>query len=136
MQVKACKCGPDYIDPMFHKRVSGVPCTNLDPFFCDENLLKYLLCKNCRQITVIEGVMGYYDGTSREGTDNSTFTVADITDTPVILVVDGKASGASLLAALEGFLHFVPESHIKGVLFNRMTPMNYQSIRSLMQKLF
>ena len=136
MQVKACKCGPDYIDPMFHKRVSGVPCTNLDPFFCDENLLKYLLCKNCRQITVIEGVMGYYDGTSREGTDNSTFTVADITDTPVILVVDGKASGASLLAALEGFLHFVPESHIKGVLFNRMTPMNYQSIRALMQKRF
>ena len=136
MQVKACKCGPDYIDPMFHKRVSGVPCTNLDPFFCDENLLKYLLCKNCRQITVIEGVMGYYDGTSREGTDNSTFTVADITDTPVILVVDGKASGASLLAALEGFLHFVPESHIKGVLFNCMTPMNYQSIRALMQKRF
>ena len=136
MQVKACKCGPDYIDPMFHKTVSGVPCTNLDPFFCDENLLKYLLGKNCGEIAVIEGVMGYYDGTSREGTDNSTFTVADETDTPVILVADGKASGASLLAAIEGFLHFVPESHIKGVLFNRMTPMNYQNIKALMQKRF
>ena len=37
IKVKACKCGPDYIDPMFHRRVSGIPCTNLDPFFCDEN---------------------------------------------------------------------------------------------------
>ena len=53
--VKACKCGPDYIDPMFHKTVTGVPCANLDPFFCGEDLLGYLLCKNAGEsITVIE----------------------------------------------------------------------------------
>ncbi|MBR5927254.1 MAG: cobyrinic acid a,c-diamide synthase, partial [Spirochaetia bacterium] len=137
LSVKACKCGPDYIDPMFHKTVSGVPCTNLDPFFCDRNLLKYLLCDNSgEQITVIEGVMGYYDGTSRNGTDNSTFTVAEKTDTPAILVVDAKSSGASLLAAVEGFLHFVPDSRIKGVLFNRISPMNYKNITALMHDRF
>lgn len=134
IRVKACKCGPDYIDPMFHKTVSGVPCTNLDPFFCDENLIKYLLCDNDgQQITVVEGVMGYYDGTGTGGTDNSTFTVADQTDTPVILVVDAKSSAASTVASIEGFFHFVPESHIKGVLFNRITPMNYKSIAALMR---
>ena len=133
IKVKACKCGPDYIDPMFHKRVSGISCTNLDPFFCDKNLLKQLLCSNGgEQITVIEGVMGYYDGTSQEETDNSTFTVADKTDSPVILVVDAKGSAASLIAVIEGFLRFVPESHIKGILFNRMTQINYQAVKSLM----
>ena len=137
MRVKACKCGPDYIDPMFHKRVSGVPCTNLDPFFCDDNLLRHLLCSNeGEQITVIEGVMGYYDGTSREGADNSTFTVADQTDTHVILVVDAKGSAVSLLAIIEGFLNFVPESRIKGILFNRMTPMGYQTVKAMMHDRF
>ncbi len=137
ISVKACKCGPDYIDPMFHKAVSGVSCTNLDPFFCNENLLRFLLCDNSgEQITVIEGVMGYYDGTSRGGTDNSTFTVADQTDTPVILVVDAKSSAASLLATIEDFLHFVPESHIKGVLFSRISPVSYQRISELMHNRF
>ena len=137
LTVKACKCGPDYIDPMFHKTVSGVPCTNLDPFFCNGNLLKYLLCCNTGEhFTVIEGVMGYYDGTGMGNTDNSTFTVADQTDTPVILVVDAKSSAISALAVIEGFLRFVPESHIKGVLFNRMSPMNYQNIKALMSDRF
>ena len=134
MSVKACKCGPDYIDPMFHKTVSSIPCTNLDPFFCDADLLKYLLGDNSsEQITVVEGVMGYYDGTGTGGTDNSTFTVADQTDTPVILVVDAKSSAASTIASIEGFLHFVSDSHIKGVLFNRISSMNYKSITALMR---
>ncbi len=135
-RVKACKCGPDYIDPMFHKKVSGISCTNLDPFFCDKNLLKYLLCKSSGEITVIEGVMGYYDGTSHKGTDNSTFTVAEQTDTPVILTVDAKGSASSLLAVIEGFLHFVPESYIRGVLFNRMTPGSYKTVKAMMQDRF
>ena len=137
LAVKACKCGPDYIDPMFHKTVSGVPCTNLDPFFCNKDLMRYLLCRNAGEdITVIEGVMGYYDGTGPDGTDNSSFTVASRTETPAILVIDGKSSAASLLAAAEGFLHFMPESRIMGVLFSRMSPMNYKNVSGLMQKRF
>ena len=131
--VKACKCGPDYIDPMFHKNVTGVSCANLDPFFCDENLLKYLLCQNAGdQITVIEGVMGYYDGTGKTGSDNSTFTVAKRTDTPVVLVVDAKGASASLLAVIEGFLNYAPDSRIKGVFFNRISEMNYRNVTRMM----
>ena len=64
IDVGAAKCGPDYIDPMFHRSVIGAPSTNLDPFFFDGNTLRFLLAENAvgREITVIEGVMGYYDG--------------------------------------------------------------------------
>ncbi|MBR6348997.1 MAG: cobyrinic acid a,c-diamide synthase, partial [Lachnospiraceae bacterium] len=118
LDVKACKCGPDYIDPMFHTSVLDIPCTNLDPFFCDRQLITHLLSENAgADITVIEGVMGYYDGTGEDGTDNSTFTVASATSSPVILVVNARGAAASLLAVIEGFLDFMPASGIKGILF-------------------
>lgn len=127
--VTACKCGPDYIDPMFHESVLGIPSANLDPFFCDGNLLNYLLSESGDGLAVIEGVMGYYDGTVSSGTDNSTFTVAERTDTPVILVVNAKGASASLLAVIEGFLNFVPDSRIKGVIFNNITAMTYAMMK-------
>ncbi|MBQ9428522.1 MAG: cobyrinate a,c-diamide synthase, partial [Clostridia bacterium] len=108
--------------------VTGLPCTNLDPFFCDENLLKTLLCReNQAQITVIEGVMGYYDGTGADGA-YSTYSVASATKTPVVLVANAKGASASLLATLSGFLDFMPDSRICGVLFNRATEMQYQTL--------
>lgn len=127
--VTAAKCGPDYIDPMFHESVLGIGSANLDPFFCDENLLRTLLGGSGGEMTVIEGVMGYYDGTGENGTDNSTYTVAAKTDTPVILVVNGKGASASLLAVIEGFLRFVPDSRICGVIFNNITAMTYAMLK-------
>lgn len=64
LKLASFKCGPDYIDPMFHKKIIGVSSRNLDSFFCDDNTLKYLLSENSkdRDISVIEGVMGFYDG--------------------------------------------------------------------------
>ena len=127
--VTSCKCGPDYIDPMFHESVLGIPSANLDPFFCDGNLLRTLLAESGGEMTVIEGVMGYYDGTGADGMDNSTFSVAEKTDTPVILVVNAKGASASLLAVIEGFLNFVPDSRIKGVIFNNITAMTYAMLK-------
>ena len=64
--LKPCsfKCGPDYIDPMFHSKVIGAKSRNLDTFFADGDILRYILADNSRDcdIAVIEGVMGYYDG--------------------------------------------------------------------------
>ena len=62
--VRAFKCGPDYIDPMFHEQVIGAPSCNLDPFFTEEETTQYLFCKHAagHDISVLEGVMGYYDG--------------------------------------------------------------------------
>ena len=137
IKARSCKCGPDYIDPMFHRSVLGIPSSNLDPFFCDTDLLRYL-SQNCGEdtVTVIEGVMGYYDGTGEDGTDNSTYTVASKTETPVILIVNAKGAAVSLLAAVEGFLNYRSDSNIAGVLFSRMSPMNYKNVSGLMKKRF
>ena len=66
LSVAAAKCGPDYIDPMFHSRIIGAKSSNLDPFFFDENTLRFLLAQNASgcDVTVIEGVMGYYDASA------------------------------------------------------------------------
>ena len=81
LKVGAFKCGPDYIDPMFHSRVIGVKSSNLDLFFFQENTLKYLLAKNGsgRDISVIEGVMGFYDGMSLTTTTASTYEISQVT---------------------------------------------------------
>ncbi len=129
--LSAAKCGPDYIDPMFHEAVLGIPSSNLDPFFCGGGLLRAGLAGTPGALCVVEGVMGYYDGTGADGTENSTFTVARETGTPVVLVVNGRGAYASLLALIEGFLNFVPESGIRGVLFSNVTAMTYEGLKKL-----
>ncbi|HBB28138.1 MAG TPA: cobyrinic acid a,c-diamide synthase, partial [Clostridiales bacterium] len=62
LKTASFKCGPDYIDPMFHGEIIGSKSSNLDAFFCDDDTIRYLLYKNgssC-EISVIEGVMGFY----------------------------------------------------------------------------
>ncbi len=135
--VSALKCGPDYIDPMFHQAVLGVPSANLDPFFCSESLLRSTLAAHAGAgITVIEGVMGYYDGTGKSGTENSTYSVARATGSPVVLVVNGHGSSTSALAVIEGFAGFAPDSGIRGVIFNNVAPGTYESLKRLTVRRF
>ncbi|MBE6725850.1 MAG: cobyrinate a,c-diamide synthase [Ruminococcaceae bacterium] len=136
IRVTASKCGPDYIDPMFHESVLGIPTGNLDPFFCSPDLLRCLLAETGGELSVIEGAMGYYDGTGPDGTDNSAWTVAQATRTPAVLVVNGKGASASLVAMAEGFLRFKPDSGIRGVLFSGVTPMTYATLKKLTQARF
>ena len=121
LRVGAAKCGPDYIDPMFHSRIIGAKSSNLDAFFFDPDTLRYLLARNARgcDVTVIEGVMGYYDGLGR------TYEVARETQSPVVLVVNARGAALSVLAAVEGFLHFAPDSGIRGVILNGCSAMSY-----------
>lgn len=123
----AFKCGPDYIDPSFHRRVLGVPCYNLDPFFTDETMLRYLYGRHgitC-DINVIEGVMGYYDGLGFTE-EASTYALASALRVPVILMVDCKGMGNSIMAVVEGFLSHKRPSLIAGVIFNRLAPSLYE----------
>ena len=78
LRVGAFKCGPDYIDPMFHSRIIGAKSGNLDLFFFRENTLRYLLARNSRDrdVSVIEGVMGYYDGAGLDSTLASSWETA------------------------------------------------------------
>ena len=135
LEVGAGKCGPDYIDPMFHRSVIGAPSANFDPFFFDEDRLCYLLKANCegRDITVIEGVMGYYDGIGADGRA-STFEVAAKTHSPVILTVSAKGASLSVLAVIQGFLRFEEDSRIKGVILNDCTEGVYDMLAPLIEE--
>ena len=98
------KCGPDYIDPMFHRKVLGAESGNLDTFFTDAKMVRYLLKSKAENadITILEGVMGYYDGLGGTTERGSTYEIAKVTDTPVILVVDAKGASVSLAAVIRG----------------------------------
>ena len=91
LRVAACKCGPDYIDPMFHEHVVGAPSRNLDLFFASESFVRGLVAEGARgrDVTVIEGAMGYYDGIGVSD-EASAWHVARATQTPAVLVVDGR----------------------------------------------
>ena len=138
LKTGAFKCGPDYIDPMFHSRIIGAKSANLDLHFFTPNTLNYLLAKNGedRDISVIEGVMGYYDGAGLTSTKGSTYEVAQVTDSPVVLVVGAKGESLSVLATIQGFLDFCPDNHIKGVILNQCTAMTYAALSAEIEKRF
>lgn len=137
LKVGAFKCGPDYIDPTFHRHITGQTGANLDPFFFDNDTLRYLLAKHggvC-DVNIVEGVMGYYDGVG--GTEKgSTYDVARITGLPVVLVIDAEGASLSALAALEGFANFKKDSGIRGVIFNRCSAGTYDILEKEIQERF
>lgn len=138
MQVSSCKCGPDYIDPMFHSRIIGARSTNLDPFFFSPNTLRWLLAKNGRDrdVSVIEGVMGYYDGIGITDPRASTYEVAKTTGSPVVLVVGVGGASLSVLAVIQGFLTLYPDNNIRGVILNRCSPMLYPTLAEEIRRRF
>jgi len=138
LRVGAFKCGPDYIDPMFHSRIIGAKSANLDLFFFQENTLRYLLAKNSRDrdVSVIEGVMGYYDGAGLTSARASSWETARAADTPVVLVVSAKGAALSTLAVIQGFLDFQEDSRICGVILNRCTAMTCQGLARAIRERF
>lgn len=130
VSLSSFKCGPDYIDPMFHRKVLGIPSYNLDPFFCEKEQLRLRVGKNPDTFSVIEGVMGYYDGVGIDS-EFSTYSVAEATDTPVILVVNVKGMHTSVGAILLGFCSYRQNSGIKGVIFNGASAMLYPTLKEL-----
>ena len=115
------KCGPDYIDPLFHTRVLGVPSRNLDTYFSGRELTRALFGTHVHQadLAVMEGVMGFYDGVAGVTLTASSWELADVTDTPVILVVNMRGMSLSVAALIQGFMQMQPESHIGGVILNQ-----------------
>lgn len=134
----ACKCGPDYIDPMFHRYVLGIPGRNLDSFFLPTEGVRKVLVDAVREeqagIAVLEGVMGYYDGLGGTETSASSWEIAEITDTPAILVLDCKGASLSAAAMASGFLHFRKKSHIAGVILNRVSSMYYERLAAAVEE--
>jgi cobyrinic acid a,c-diamide synthase len=132
LRVAAFKCGPDYIDPMFHREAIGVPSRNLDPFFCTPAQLRAQLDTDA-DVAVLEGVMGYYDGVGADG-HCSTYDVAKSTDTPTVLVVHARGACTSLGAVIRGFKAYRDPSHIVGVIFNNATEATYPMLKTVAEK--
>lgn len=130
MRVSAFKCGPDYIDPMFHESVIGADPHNLDAWFCEGKMLRRILTDGSSDsdISLIEGVMGFYDGVCGKA---SSHAVSLDVDCPVVLVVDCKGMSTSIGAVISGFLNFRTPNNIVGFIFNRLPPQLVDEIKAL-----
>ena len=120
LQVQPFKAGPDYIDPSYHKLACGVPSRNLDTWLMSDNAVAelYQRASGSKQISVIEGVMGVFDGHSGLSEDGSSAQLAKLLDTPVILVADASKVARSVAAEILGYQQFDPELRIAGVILN------------------
>ncbi len=140
MKVAAFKCGPDYIDPMFHREVLGIDSRNLDTFLCGRKNIRGLLARHAEnsEIAVIEGVMGYYDGLGGISCAASTYDVADASGTPVVLAVDCAGASVSVIPYIQGFCRYKEKegsgSHIRGVILNRLSPMMYGRMKKMIEE--
>lgn len=133
--IKAYKCGPDYIDPLFHKRVLGIPSKNLDLYFTDETMTKALfLADRDRDLAIVEGVMGLYDGLGGTEETASAYHLAKTLQMPILLVVDVHGMGRSVLAEIMGFLAMDEKHLIQGVLLNRCSASFYDKLAPLIEK--
>ena len=128
----AFKCGPDYIDPMFHRSVLGISSNNLDVFLAGEEGVREVFARGSKGhgAAVVEGVMGFYDGVRRfdgEGAGEfaSAHHVADLLDIPAILVVRPKGAALTMAAVIKGAAEFRSPRRICGVIFNDCSEAYY-----------
>ena len=137
LQPASFKCGPDYIDPLFHTKVLGVPSRNLDTYFTGRDLTCALFGTHAQNadLAVMEGVMGFYDGVAGVTCVASSWELADVTDTPVILVINMRGMSLSVAALIRGFQQMKPESHIRGVILNQTSEFMCRQLRPVIEDL-
>ena len=131
------KVGPDYIDPSYHELFTGNKSYNLDAFMCDNDTLKHIFELNSKDkdISIIEGVMGLYDGLGHEKDNFSTAHISRILDVPVILVVNAKGISTSIAAKVLGFKEFDKNVNIKGVILNNVSSEKlYLNLKEVIEK--
>lgn len=134
--VQSFKIGPDYIDTGFHKKANGCESFNLDSWLMSKTALINFYNKKTddKDIAVIEGVMGLFDG-GKNGV-SSTAEIAKLLGVPVVLVVDCKSMGQSVGAIVKGFVEYDEELNVAGVIANRLgTKSHEQIIRETLENL-
>ncbi|WP_101477951.1 cobyrinate a,c-diamide synthase [Candidatus Nitrosotalea bavarica] len=127
--VQPFKVGPDFIDPSYLSSVSGKVARNLDVWMMGKNRVLKNFVKNSHQdISIIEGVMGYYDGFDGKSSFASTYDVANITKSNVILVLDASKAARSIAATALGFDNFEKNSRICGVILNKIGSKKHETL--------
>jgi cobyrinic acid a,c-diamide synthase len=132
--VTSFKCGPDFIDPMFHGKATGFESRNLDIFLMGENGVKSTLKRHTkdRDIAVIEGVMGLYDGIGKTSFSSSNH-ISVLTNTPVILAADAKGTALSLCAMIKGYLEF-EKNNIQGIILNNTNESMFRFYKEMIEE--
>ncbi len=120
--VQSFKVGPDYIDPMFHSYITGLPCRNLDPVLTSESYIQSCFAKHSQnaKYALIEGVMGLFDGATGKDDTASTAHIARLLNVPVVLILNCASTSRSIAAIAHGYRSFDPRIHIAGVVLNRV----------------
>ena len=119
-KVQPFKVGPDYIDPSYHEAACGLPSRNLDSWLLEAAVMKafFYRAMTGKDLAIVEGVMGLYDGRRGDTEEGSSAQVAKLLGLPVILVLDASAAARSVGAAVLGFKEFDPEINLVGVILN------------------
>ncbi len=131
--VRPFKIGPDYIDPQFHQKVCGTPSVNLDSFIMDEPQVKWLYTHySTKKVSILEGVMGFYDGDDK---GCSAYSVSKLLDIPTILLLDCKGSYITISAVLKGLLTYKEDNTIQAVVLNHVSSaMHFALIKGIINK--
>ncbi len=122
LRVQAFKCGPDFIDPGHHARVSGRPSHNLDTWMLPPKVNQRIFAAACHDadVAVAEGMMGLFDGVRGTSEEGSSAEISKLLGLPVLLVVDASSAARSVAALVHGFQSFDPQIRIAGVILNRV----------------
>lgn len=129
-KVQPFKCGPDYIDTMFHEAVCGRPSVNLDLFMASHEHVRELYSRYSADadVAVVEGMMGMYDGYERQ--NGSPADIATTLGLPVVLVVDASHTGYSIAPLLYGFKNFCVDVKVLGVIYNKVGSERHKKLLS------
>jgi cobyrinic acid a,c-diamide synthase len=121
-RVQAFKAGPDFIDPGHHTAITGRPSRNLDGWILGKSMNREIFARAASDtdFSIIEGMMGLFDGSSPVDEKGSTAELAKHLAAPVLLVIDGSAMARSAAAMASGYARFDPQVRVAGVLFNRI----------------
>ncbi|XCN74043.1 MAG: cobyrinate a,c-diamide synthase [Candidatus Electrothrix aestuarii] len=138
MHVQPFKCGPDFIDPTLHHLMTNQVSRNLDVRMCGEEYVRRLFYTHAPStmpkppgaISIIEGVMGLFDGGQ-----GSAATLSRTLNVPVVLVVDVRSAAESVAAVVKGFETLDPQVQVAGVIFNRVgSERHIQMIRDTVRQ--
>lgn len=131
------KIGADYIDTTYHKLATGNTSSNLDEFMLEKNKIKQIFSQNMigKDIAIIEGVMGLFDGYQDRYDYCSTASMSKILSSPIILIIDAGKMATSVSAIVKGFLEFDKNLQIKGIILNNVSTENhYNILKSAIQR--